>query len=141
VLGVAATSGDPSTAAAYSNVGDELEVGDHIATFGGDVTPANDEPLNGVIGVYSATRFPRGQQRGAPVLPNESGWAAWSGTSFATAIASGLVAGYWTTERARRPDLSARDVLVNFHQLARDYAPAVRTPSIPVTGEWQPVSD
>src|SRR5207302_11074802 len=66
VLGVAATTGDPSAAAAYSNVGEELEIGDHIATFGGDLTPAMDEPLNGVVSVYSAARFPRGQQRGGP---------------------------------------------------------------------------
>jgi hypothetical protein len=56
-----------------------------VATFGGD----SDEKLdtNGlpeaVRGVYVAPTFPGGEQ-------NVSGWADWSGSSFATAIISGL---------------------------------------------------
>jgi hypothetical protein len=135
VLGVAATTGDPSSAAAYSNIGDEFQVGDHVATFGGDVTP-RDEPKDAVIGVYSARAFP-GQQRGTPAIQNENGWASWSGTSFATGIMSGIVSGYWTLERRHRPNLKAEDVLIGFSKLARDYVPALRTPSIPVAGGWQ----
>jgi hypothetical protein len=137
VLGVAATTRDPSRAAAYSNVGDALEFGDHIATFGGDVG-AGDVPRNGVIGVYTAPTFPRAtSERGQPALPNNSGWATWSGTSFATGIASGLVAGYWGSQRSARPKTPAAEVLAAFNGLASDFAPALRTPSIEMTGAWE----
>jgi hypothetical protein len=139
VLGVAATTLDPETAAAYSNVGEEVEVGDHIATFGGDTRGDSDTPRNGVIGVYTATTYPAAPGEAAADLKNENGWAEWSGTSFSTAIASGLVAGYWTVERSRRPNLAAADVLAQFHALAQHYAPAVRTASIAVEGEWERV--
>lgn len=135
VLGVAATTRDPHDGAAYSNVGDEFEFGDHIATFGGGITD-NDEPEDGVVGVYTAHTFPAGQRGSGPV-PNESGWAAWSGTSFSTAIASGLVSGYWAVQRARNPGVDAETVLADFHAVTRTYAPSLRTASIAMTGEWQ----
>jgi hypothetical protein len=137
VLGVAATTRDPRSGAPYSNLGDELEFGDHIATFGGDITDT-DEPADGVVGVYSAPTFPvRAGQRASEAPRNESGWAAWSGTSFSTGIASGLVAGYWSVQRDRDPRVTADSVLADFHSLARSYAPSLRTPSIGVTGEWE----
>ena len=132
VLGVAATTQEPRSAAEYSNMGEELELGDHIATFGGGVNPQTDEPDGGVVGLYTQPNYPGG--RG---VQNTNGWAEWSGTSFATAIASGLVSSYWSTELADRPKLSAEDVLLEFHQVAREFAPAVRTPSIPISGDWQ----
>jgi len=56
-----------------------------VATFGGDSDGRLD--VNGlpesVRGVYIAPTFPGGEQ-------NVSGWADWSGSSFATAIISGL---------------------------------------------------
>jgi hypothetical protein len=56
-----------------------------VATFGGDSDGLVD--ANGlqeaVRGVYIAPTFPDGEQ-------NVSGWADWSGSSFATAIISGL---------------------------------------------------
>jgi subtilisin family serine protease len=56
-----------------------------VATFGGDSDGELD--VNGlpeaVRGVYIAPTFPGGEQ-------NVSGWADWSGSSFATAIVSGL---------------------------------------------------
>ena len=134
VLGVAATTREASRAAAYSNVGDELELGDHVATFGGDVTPS-DEPKDPVVGVYVGRNFPS-----RPVVPNQTGFAGWSGTSFATAIVSGLVSGYWALELRRKPTTSAEDVLAGFTQLARDYAPEVRTKAVPMVGEWEKVS-
>jgi hypothetical protein len=137
VLGVAATTVNPTVAAEYSNLGDELEFGDHIATFGGGIRPAADTPYNGVIGLFTAPKYPRGPRDRATDLQNENGWAEWSGTSFATAITAGLVAGYWTLERGQRPDLPAAQVLAEFHRLARHYAPAVRTPSIAMRGEWE----
>jgi hypothetical protein len=56
-----------------------------VATFGGDSDgklDANGLP-EAVRGVYTAPTFPGGEQ-------NVSGWADWSGSSFATAIISGL---------------------------------------------------
>lgn len=56
-----------------------------VATFGGDsdgLVDANGLP-EAVRGVYIAPTFPGGEQ-------NLSGWADWSGSSFATAIISGL---------------------------------------------------
>jgi subtilase family protein len=138
ILGVAATVEDPTVAPAYSNVGEDIEIGDHIATFGGDMR-ATDTPRRGVIGVFTAQTFPRATGESSADLTNQNGWAEWSGTSFATAIASGLAAGYWTIERAKRPDLSAGTVLSEFHRLAPHYAPAVRTPSIAIKGEWEAV--
>jgi subtilisin family serine protease len=91
VLGVAATLDDGS-AAAYSNAGDDLQLGDHLATFGGGVGP-NDLPVNGVLGVYSGA-FPSPGANGSL-----KGWAWWSGTSFATGIMSGIVANYWGNRR------------------------------------------
>jgi subtilase family protein len=56
-----------------------------VATFGGDSdgkVDANGLP-EAVRGIYIAPTFPGGEQ-------NVTGWADWSGTSFATAIISGL---------------------------------------------------
>lgn len=142
MLGVAATMRDPEQAAPYSNVGEEIEVGDHVATFGGGVRPDPDDPdtpRDGVIGVFTDTKFPS-PERGSAAGTNDNGWAEWSGTSFATAIASGLAAGYWTLERVKRPTLGAGEVLSEFHRLAPHYAAALRTPSIAITGEWQQVT-
>jgi subtilisin family serine protease len=126
VLGVAATASDPRRAARYSNLGDERELGDHVATFGGNVTDGL-EPEDGVIGVYSGD-FPFGR-------PNETGWAYWSGTSFATAIISGIAANFWSVHR----ELDAGGVLGALHAEARafgPYVPALRTPAVEVLGRW-----
>jgi hypothetical protein len=126
VLGVAATTSDPRQPARYSNVGDERELGDHVATFGGNASE-NLEPEDGVIGLYSG-EFPERR-------PNETGWAFWSGTSFATAIVSGIAANYWATHR----DLHASEVLADLHDEASAHGPyvaALRTPSIEVRGRW-----
>ena len=133
ILGVAATTSDPHRAAAYSNLGDTLEVGDHIATFGGGIDVPNDQALDGIIGVYTAETYPRATGQSGPAARNTNGWATWSGTSFATAFASGLVAGYW----GANPGRSAEDVLANFHSLASTYAPALATPSIGIRGTWE----
>jgi hypothetical protein len=136
VLGVAATTRNPELGAAYSNVGDELEFGDHVATFGGDITNS-DEPKDGVIGVFTAPTFPLAAGQTGPKLRNESGWAAWSGTSFATGLVSGLVAGHWSLERSKGRNPHAESVLVEFNQLAHDYAPSLRAPSIEMKGGWE----
>ncbi len=56
-----------------------------VATFGGDgtgVTDSNALP-DAVRGIYISPTFPTSEQ-------NTTGWADWSGTSFSTAIMSGL---------------------------------------------------
>ncbi|MEO8971715.1 MAG: S8/S53 family peptidase [Ktedonobacteraceae bacterium] len=58
-----------------------------VATFGGDdyiLTNTNDIP-DAVRGLYISPTFPSGEQ-------NTTGWADWSGTSFATPIISALAA-------------------------------------------------
>jgi hypothetical protein len=127
VLGVAATTTNPRQASRYSNVGDERELGDHVATFGGNASDGL-EPEDGVMGVYSG-EFPDNQ-------PNETGWAFWSGTSFATGIMSGIAANFWATRR----NLDAASVLADLHDEATafgPYVPALRTPAIEVRGRWR----
>jgi hypothetical protein len=126
VLGVAATTSNPRQPARYSNLGDEHELGDHVATFGGNSSDAL-EPEDGVIGIY-AGEFPDGR-------PNETGWAFWSGTSFATGIVSGIAANFWALRRTAH----AAHVLADLHAEARaagPYVPELRTPAIEVHGRW-----
>jgi hypothetical protein len=130
VMGVAATTNDPRVAAPYSNIGDEHELGDHVATFGGNVTHEL-LPEEGVIGNY-AGEFPDGKA-------NATGWAAWSGTSFATGIISGIAANLWADARRSKPDIHATEVLADLHARALEsgpYVPELRTPSIEVEGRW-----
>ncbi len=70
---------------AFANAASMPPVNTGVATFGGDsdgLVDANGLP-EAVRGVYIAPTFPDGEQ-------NVTGWADWSGTSFATAIISGL---------------------------------------------------
>jgi subtilisin family serine protease len=127
VLGVAATTVDPDRPAPYSNLGDESELGDHVATFGGSID-SHDQPERGVIGIY-AGEFPSGKS-------NDTGWAYWSGTSFATALVSGMAANVW----AGSPDLDAGGVLAAVHaaaQAGNHYVPELRAPSIGIDGRWR----
>jgi subtilisin family serine protease len=130
VLGVAATTSNPRQAARYSNVGDEAELGDHVATFGGNSSEML-EPEDGVVGIYSG-EFP--DER-----PNETGWAYWSGTSFATGIVSGIAANFWAIGRSHEPTRHAASVLADLHDEASAFGPYVaelRTPAIEVHGRW-----
>ncbi len=130
VLGVAATVGDAQPAP-YSNLGDDLVLGDHLATFGGGVTDGL-EPRDGVIGVYSGD-FASGR-------PNDTGWAYWSGTSFATAIVSGIAANFWAVRRQQNPEAHAAEILADLHAEAREtgaFVRELRTPSIEVDGRWE----
>lgn len=72
-------------AAQYANAASIAPLDAGIATFGGDsygFTNADGLP-DAIRGVYIAPIFPGGE-------PNSSGWADWSGTSFATPIISAL---------------------------------------------------
>lgn len=86
-------------AAHYANAASVAPLDAGIATFGGDgygFTDANGLP-DAVRGIYLAPTFPGGE-------PNSSGWADWSGTSFATPIISALgahlLAQGWSTPNA-----------------------------------------
>jgi len=127
VLGVAATTSDPAQPAPYSNLGDERQLGDHVATFGGGAS-TSWQPSDAVVGVY-AGEFPEGQT-------NETGWANWSGTSFATALVSGMAANLW----ARQPTRHAREILAEVHAQAVSgghFVSELHAPSIEVEGRWR----
>lgn len=135
ILGVAAVNleGRPSQ---FSNRGDEQSIGDGIATFGGDashVPPGNATSpvlidtspgpgsIDAVVGIFSAPQFPFNTPLpatggGAPASAaataaatrtNDTGWAYWSGTSFATPIISALAACVWS----RTTTLGSRGVI------------------------------
>jgi hypothetical protein len=85
VFGVGALLSDNQNAATYSNISDAPDyVG--ITTIGGETDPTGKfaDQSHGIIGVYTGV-FPDG-------APNDSGWARWAGTSFATPIISGVIA-------------------------------------------------
>lgn len=76
----------------YSNIADEPNSTGLLA-FGGDVhdpfAPLAERmthPDDGIVGVYIG-KFPS-----TTYTPNETGYARWAGTSFATPIASGVIA-------------------------------------------------
>jgi hypothetical protein len=69
----------------FANAASSPPVHNGVATFGGDsyaLMDANGMP-DAVRGLYISTTFPEGER-------NTTGWADWSGTSFAAAIISGL---------------------------------------------------
>ncbi|MSP14829.1 MAG: hypothetical protein EXR62_17945 [Chloroflexi bacterium] len=82
VLGVGAmaqnpsTPGNPINPAAYSNIADTPPF-EGLTTLGGEVGA-------GILGIY-IDDFPNGVQ-------NPDGWCRWFGTSFSTAVASGMTA-------------------------------------------------
>ena len=91
VLGVAALRRDQATPADFSNRGDVLTLGNGVATLGGNATADGtiSDVGDAVVGIFSADPFP------VSAGPNETGWAYWSGTSFATPIISGIAAALW----------------------------------------------
>jgi len=103
VIGVAAVT-NSSTAAAYSNRGDS-----GVVVLGGDATYSglNEPPAvketpqrdkDAVIGIYSSRVFPFADTPGDPARQNQTGWAFWSGTSFATPVISALAANRWLAD-------------------------------------------
>lgn len=86
VHGVGALLSDLSTPAPYSNLADK-PLADGFWTFGGDVNYAEADVHTGILGIYTSETFP-----GLIPTVNESGWARWAGTSFATAVVAGAYA-------------------------------------------------
>jgi hypothetical protein len=137
-LGVAADTVRPEVPARYSNRGEAPteSVRDAVSTLGGGLGSDGVSPIAGVIGVYSAEEFP-------PLLPpepprlNATGWAEWSGTSFATPIMSGIAANLWTTAPAR----TAAQVLDEINKIAHAGRPNIaglEVPGVPVRLTWLP---
>jgi hypothetical protein len=106
VLGVAAVNRQDN-AAAYSNQANADHWGSGIATYGGEEpnddsdtlawylgTPPNQPgPPDAVHSLYlNPTYPPLNAEDPGDGGTNQSGWAWWSGTSFATGVASGLAA-------------------------------------------------
>jgi hypothetical protein len=118
VVGVAAVT-RKLAAAKYSNLGDETVLGNGVAVFGGDASPStkqgepnliNTQPppgsVDAVVGVFSAKTFPQvsadPDETFAP-KENLSGWAYWSGTSFATPVVSAIAASIWSSDSDKVP--------------------------------------
>jgi subtilisin family serine protease len=102
-----------------------IALGNGVATFGGGTGPdgrlarrgPNDPTglkFDAPLGLYIAAHV------GPDGVPNESGWAYWAGTSFATPIISGLAARLWQ----RDPGRSARQVMGQVRDLALPLAGA-----------------
>jgi hypothetical protein len=117
VLGVGAVNA-ATTPAEFSNRGDVESLVNGVAVYGGqakrptasdppriDLTPAaNGGQVDAVAGIYSAETFAMHQN---DPQKNDSGWAYWSGTSFATPVISAIAADIW----AESPGLSPWQVM------------------------------
>jgi subtilisin family serine protease len=102
VIGVGAVSnqvpskGKPFQAASYSNLADEPAEAGYV-TLGGE--SGKDQ---GMLGLFTSG-YPNPADKGQAdphaigYLKNESGWARWAGTSFATPVVSGILAAWWDT--------------------------------------------
>jgi hypothetical protein len=138
VLGVAAAT-RPGVPARYSNTGEvpTQPVRDAVATLGGDLAADGVTPLGGVIGVYTAEEFPPLPPASPPAL-NETGWAEWSGTSFAAPILAGVAANLWATQ----PGQTGSQIIAALNSEARaggrpDVA-ELGVPGLPVRLTWLP---
>ena len=135
-LGVAAHTVRPGSPARYSNRGEAptAAVRDAVATFGGDLAADGLSPSGGVIGLYSAEQFPP-LLPPAPAAMNDTGWAEWAGTSFATPIMAGVSANYWATQpNQARPTLDQINALVHSHPNVADLG----VPGLPTRLTWLP---
>ncbi len=94
VLGIGAL-GKNMKPAVYTNIPDKADPPEGYWAFGGEVDPTKfSDKLSrasgkkGIIGIYTRPTYPGSKQR------NETGWAAWAGSSFATGVATGYFARY-----------------------------------------------
>src|SRR5581483_3704002 len=94
--------GQVLTFAPYSNDDDFPGTRDDgISAFGGNIDPGTGLSTHeGVTGLFVSRSFPSGTL-------NTTGWARWSGTSFATPFITGLAACVWAEDNG----LSAQELL------------------------------
>lgn len=105
--------------APYSNKPDE-RAWNGLYAFGGDVAKW-DEPkkkwiadqTKGMIGLYTHDVYPDGTK-------NEYGWARWAGTSFASAVATGIAALAYTYKDGVIDPTDPQDVIKWLHDLAEE---------------------
>lgn len=144
VMGVGATGAGTTRPARFSNRADTLAINDGIATFGGDSGPVDADrppridgsrqPPDAILGAYSADFFP--PIGAAAPQANAQGWAWWSGTSFATAVATGVAvkawAALWAAKPPHEPVPSPNAVIHLMRVLSAQPAPwALEAPAIP----------
>lgn len=96
----------------YSNNDALFPGNDGIGAYGGKVVSESGVPLsrNGLIGLYAGDTIPEylpGKAPAARAEPaaNDTGWAMWSGSSFAAPIAAGFAACLWS-EKMRQAGAS-----------------------------------
>lgn len=106
-------------AAVYSNKADDpLSQGFDI--LGGELNPAilthsMADSDKGILSVYTASHFPADTPAGS--TPNETGWARWAGTSFATPLLATILA--WERSCGR----SFKDSLAQLKALTQEQPP------------------
>jgi subtilisin family serine protease len=100
VLGTAAFIPNPGghgrwRMAPYSNDDELLPGNDGIGAFGGAVIErtGDTDTADAMVGLYVSDTFPDADQ-----TPNDTGLAAWAGTSFAAPIAAGFAACVWSSD-------------------------------------------
>ena len=147
VLGVAAVNqyGSP---ASYSNKGDFVTLGNGVATFGGDATSAHTGGLADVAagagkmgggsveamrGLFTAPVFPLSSPPNPPEA-NQSSWAYWAGTSFATPVISGIAACLWASDAG----LPASQLITAVRGYASGSVAGLDCPSIPAYQAFVP---
>jgi hypothetical protein len=130
VLGVAAVD-RARQLANYSNLEEEPTpvLLNGIATYGGNTAPSaagsrsHIEGTDAIIGIFSSDPIPPSGSA------NQSGWAYWVGTSFATPIVSAVAANVWTAY----PGLSATQV----SDKVRGFRGPADPPSAPILDAFQ----
>lgn len=134
VIGVAAVT-NSVTAADFSNRGDR-----GVAVLGGNATdsgptdpPAVTRNSNGdfdaVVGIYSNPVFPFADDPPSPQQQNQTGWAFWSGTSFATPIVSAIATLLWQ----QNPGWNATKIIQEIKALQKTQVGTLGTDAIEAT--------
>lgn len=78
--------------ASYANDDDLFPGNDGIGAYGGETTSSGASDVDDApVGLYVSDAYPDGS-------PNTTGWARWSGTSFACPVVAGFAAALWSAD-------------------------------------------